>query len=65
MKEHLYKGFILKRNGYPKTPWNVYSRNYDWLGYAETMKQAKFDIDAGCYEAEVNDRFGGKTGRKE
>lgn len=49
-KEYLYKNFILKRNGYPKTPWNIYNKNYDWVGFAETMKQAKYDIDAGCYE---------------
>lgn len=50
---HTYKGFMLKKNGSLKNPWNIYSNNYDWLGFAETMQQAKADIDAGCYDEDV------------
>ena len=57
--EHRYKGYILVRNGTREMPWNVYKeRQYihvkavyrEWMGFAETMKQAKADIDSGAYE---------------
>lgn len=53
MKEHNYKDFILKRSGYSKTPWNIYTKEGDWLGYAETLKQSKLGIDDGCYDEEA------------
>lgn len=57
MKEHTYKGFTLKRNGRPKTPWNVYNQYGKWIGYGTTMANCKVDIDYGCYEDERNSRY--------
>lgn len=48
MEVHYYKGFTLRRNGYPKTPWNIY-KDGEWVGYGYTLKGCKMDIDNGCF----------------
>lgn len=55
MKEHIYKGFVLVRNGTRECPWNVYKKqpnsavHGEWLGCGYTFKGCKIDIDIGCY----------------
>ena len=57
MKEHKYKGFILKRNGYSKTPWNIYNQYGKWIGYGVTMTECKNSIDDGCFEEVRNSKY--------
>ena len=57
MKKHYYKGFILVRNGYPKTPWNIYNQNNVWIAGGETLKECKTDIDNGCFDKDTNRRY--------
>lgn len=54
MKEHFYKEFTLKRNGLPKTPWNIYvTKTCEWVGFGISLKECKNDIDEGCFNDEL------------
>lgn len=57
--EHIYKGFVLKRNGCKEMPWNIYYKNIH-LAYDTTMKNCKFAIDDGCLDEEkrIIDKYG-------
>ena len=57
MKEHYYKGFVLIKSGYSKTPWNIYNQNYVWLGWGYTLKGCKIDIDNGCFDEDINRKY--------
>ena len=57
MKEHFYKGFILIKSGYSKTPWNIYNQNNVWLGWGYTLKGCKNDIDNGCFDEDINRKY--------
>ena len=57
MKEYSYKGFTLKRNGYPATPWNIYNTNGVWVGFGKTMADCKTTINDGCYDEDKNRRY--------
>ena len=56
MITHEYKGFRLVRNGTSAYPWNIYrisEHGYgNWVGYGNTLKSCKRDIDDGCFEEE-------------
>lgn len=57
MVEHKYKGFILKKNGYPKTPWNIYNQHGVWVGYGYTLKGCKAEIDDGWFDDEIDKQW--------
>ena len=50
--KHYYKGYIMKKNGCSKTPWNIYkifSTTTLWVGFGKTLKQCKYYIDDNCF----------------
>ena len=62
MKEHRYKGYIVKRNGTRELPWNIYIEDDesvygDRVGSGYTFIDCKVQIDDGCYEDERNVYF--------
>ena len=58
MKEYKYKGFTLIRNGYIKTPWNIYrSSDMKWISFGRTMKECKNHIDDNCYVEEMKSKY--------
>lgn len=54
MKEHIYKTFILKRNGCHETPWNIYNQHGVWVGFGYTLKGCKSEIDDGCFDDDID-----------
>ena len=61
MKEYEYKKFIIVKNGTRKFPYNIYlstevklfgelRKSRDWMGYGDTIKDCKCDIDNGCFD---------------
>ena len=54
MKKHFYKDFVLVRNGYPNSPWNIYKPNRygfeEWVDLGITLNSCKRAIDDGCYD---------------
>ena len=57
MKEHYYKGLVLIKSGYPKTPWNIYNQNNVWVAGGVTLKACKIAIDDGCFNKDINRRY--------
>ena len=58
METHKYKEFTLIRNGYPKTPWNIYrTSDMKWIAFGTTMKECKNGIDDNCFDEELKSKY--------